>query len=76
MQAYEIRFHSVLAEMLKAERSKEAQHLADGKAADWADYNRRVGVLEGLARARDLADQLATDVVGRDKDLDKLMEDQ
>ncbi len=76
MQAYEIRFHSVLADLIKAERTKEAQHLADGKAADWADYNRRVGVLEGLARARDLSDHLATDVVGREKDLDKLMEDQ
>ncbi len=75
MQAYEIRFHSVLADLIKAERSKEAQHLADGKAADWADYNRRVGVLEGLARARELSDQLATDTVGRGKDVDKLMED-
>ena len=74
MQAYEIRFHSVLADLIKAERSKEAQHLADGKAADWADYNRRVGVLEGLARARELSDQLATDTVGRDLDVDKLME--
>lgn len=74
MQAYEIRFHSVLAEQIKAERSKEAQNLADGKVADWADYCKRVGVLEGLARARDLADQLATETVGRERGVDQMME--
>lgn len=72
MQAYEIRFHSVLAELIKAERTKEAQHLADGKASDWADYQRRVGVLEGLMRARTLADQLATETVGRERDADRM----
>ena len=75
MQAYEIRFHSVLADLIAAERNKEAKHLSDGKAADWADYQRRVGIMEGLARARDLADQLATDTVGREKDTDKITED-
>ena len=75
MQAYEIRFHAALADLIKAERSKEAQHLADGKAADWADYSRRVGLLEGLARARELSDQLATETVGRDKKADEMMED-
>ncbi len=72
MQAYEIRFHAALLELIKAERSKEAQHLADGKAADWADYQKRVGVLEGLARARSLSDQLATETVGRERDADRM----
>lgn len=74
MQAYEIRFHAVLLDLIKAERTKEAQHLADGKASDWADYNRRVGVLEGLARARELSDQLATETVGRERATDEMME--
>jgi hypothetical protein len=74
VQAYEIRFHSVLADLIKAERSREAQHLADGKAADWADYNKRVGILEGLARARDLADRLATETLGREQDTETFME--
>ena len=74
MQAYEIRFHAVLLDLIKAERTKEAQYLADGKAADWADYSRRVGVLEGLARARALADQLATETVGRERATDEMME--
>ena len=70
MQAYEIRFHSVLAGLIADERNKEAKYLADGKAADWADYQRRVGVLEGLNRARDLAKQLAEDAVGRKSEED------
>lgn len=74
MQAYEIRFHAVLTDLINAERSKEAQHMADGKAVDWADYNKRVGVLDGLKRARDLADRLATETVGREKDIDTMME--
>ena len=70
MQAYEIRFHSVLSGLIADERNKEAKYLADGKAADWADYQRRVGVLEGLNRARDLAKQLAEDAVGRKSEED------
>ena len=72
MQAYEIRFHSVLAGLIAAERNKEAKYLADGKAADWGDYQRRVGVLEGLSRARQLADQLAAETVGREIEADKM----
>ncbi len=72
MQAYEIRFHSVLAKLIADNRNLEAKYLAEGKAADWADYQRRVGVLEGLSRARQLADQLAADTVGREIEADKL----
>lgn len=75
MQAYEIRFHAILLELIKTERNKEAQFLSEGKAKDWADYQRRVGVLEGLARARDLSNHLAEDTVGRKRDEDKLLED-
>lgn len=74
MHAVEVRFHAILLELIKTERTKEAQHLADGKAADWADYNKRVGILEGLARAREIANQLAEDVVGRKREQDKMME--
>ena len=59
-------------QLIQVERNKEAQHLSDGKAADWGDYQRRVGVLEGLNRARDLAKQLAEDTVGREIEADKL----
>ncbi len=72
MQAYEIRFHSVLAKLIADERNKEAKHLADGKCSDWGDYQRRVGVLEGLMRARELSNQLATETVGREQDVDKM----
>jgi hypothetical protein len=73
MQAFEIRLHQVLLELIKEERNKEATFLAEGKALDWGDYQRRVGILEGLARARQLADQLAHDAVRNEESTKQLM---
>lgn len=74
MHAVEIRFHQALLDLLKEARNREAQHLADGKAADWADYNKRVGILEGLRFARELANQLADEATGREHDVAKITE--
>jgi hypothetical protein len=74
MHAFEIRFHQALLELIAAQRNREAQHLADGKASDWADYNKRVGVLEGLRLARELANRLAEEVTGHEQDVAKITE--
>jgi hypothetical protein len=64
MQAFEIRFHSALVDLIKVERNREAKYLAEGRAKDFSDYQKRVGILEGLERARKIADQLTEEATG------------
>ena len=75
MDAIDIRFHSNLVQLINKERNRQAQHLVDGRGvSDWADYKRLMGVLEGLAIARELARQLADADGVIDREMAKMME--
>lgn len=73
MQAFEVRFHSELRELIRQERIKEAQHLCDGKASDYAEYRERVGIMIGLERARQLSDQLLKKESGASTALEQML---
>lgn len=45
------RFESALYKILSEEVDREKDGLGGGAAIDYADYRRRVGVIEGLTKA-------------------------
>ena len=43
---------------VKKLRFERAEQIVDGFAKDWADYQRRLGVLDGLALALDICEDI------------------
>lgn len=56
--AYTPVFHDRLRTRILAEIESQIQALAQGSAEDFADYKNRVGLIQGLYRCVDLAEEV------------------
>ena len=57
-----------LREALTAELNHDAEAIADGGAASWDDYQKRVGVRKGVKRALTVMEDVARKLSGEDDD--------
>jgi hypothetical protein len=55
------RYEQALRKIIDEEIEREKDGLATGAAVDYADYRRRVGNLEALAKVLDFMDMARTD---------------
>ena len=47
-----------LKEKINRRRNELANYIVNGQVSDWADYRRRIGVIEGLEEAMVLCDEV------------------
>jgi hypothetical protein len=61
-------WYYALREALTAELNHDSEAIADGGAASWDDYQKRVGVRKGVKRALAVMEDVARKLSGEDGD--------
>ena len=57
-------WYYALREALTEELNRDAESIADGSAASWEDYQKRIGVRKGIRRALNVMEDVARKLNG------------
>ena len=65
MTPFDLQFKNALLARVEEERRARAEHLADGRCADWADYKYRTGFLLALTEMVSWCEETAKQIAER-----------